>query len=140
MIKAMDDDDYVKLLDRAFTFQLALVSNGNLGSDNFTKVQKEAKEIFQDIEGEMKPWLGKRSREDRAKAERDNFAELWEEFAGFALDDQEALAEWESQLSKHTSGSVADLQERESAEAAQSENFKKRVEEIRQKRARQQGR
>lgn len=140
MIKAMDDDDYVKLLDRAFTFQLALVSNGRLGSDNFTKVQKEAKEIFQDIEGEMKPWLGKRSREDRAQAERDNFAELWEDFAGFALDDQEALAEWESQLSKHTSGSVADLQDRESAEAAQAEDFKKRVEEIRQKRARQQGR
>ena len=71
----MDADDHVKLLDRAFNFQLALVSHGNLGSDNFRKTQKEAKEIFQDIEEAAKPWLGQKSREDRASDERDTFAE-----------------------------------------------------------------
>ena len=136
----MDNEDYVKLLDRAFTFQLALVSNSMLSSDNFQKVQKEAKEIFQDIEGELKPWLGKRSREEREKAEKDKFKKLWEETAGFELDDAEALAEWESKLSKHVSSSVAEVQGKEQATREQSQNFQKRVEEIQQKRARQQGR
>jgi hypothetical protein len=136
----MDADDYVKLLDRAFTFQLALVSHGNLGSDNFSKVQKEAKEIFQDIEGEHRPWLGRRSSDDRATGQRDDFNEMWEELSGFALDDQEALAEWESQLEEHVSGSVADVEQQQRASTDQEANRSQRAQDILEKRARQQGR
>jgi len=136
----MDADDYVKLLDRAFTFQLALVSHGNLGSDNFSKVQKEAKEIFQDIEGEHRPWLGRRSRDDRSTDQRDDFNTMWEEISGFSLDDQEALAAWESQLEGHVSGSVADV-ERQAREVAEDEAGRgQRAQDILEKRARQQGR
>jgi hypothetical protein len=136
----MDADDHVKLLDRAFNFQLALVSHGNLGSDNFRKTQKEAKEIFQDIEGAAKPWLGRGSREDRANDERDTFAEQWEEIAGFSLTDKDAMAKWEDDLTKHTSDSVKGLHERQAAEAKFTDSFAERLAAIQQKRMKQQGR
>lgn len=140
LVRAMNADDHVKLLERAFNFQLALVSHGNLGSDNFKAVQNEAKDIFEDIEGEVRPWLGKRTREERSAAEREEFAQLWEETAGFALDDKEAVAAWEQRVAGHVSDSVKTVEAAEAGQAERRQRFDERLEEIRQKRIRQQGR
>ena len=136
----MDAEDHVKLLDRAYNFQLALVSHGNLGSDGFVKVQKEAKELFKDIEGEARPWLGRSSREDRTAQEKESFNAAWEDVTGFAMDDQEAIAEWEDKLEEVMATSSDGLKNKEMEEADDARRFNTRLEEISNKRKRQQGR
>tara|TARA_R110002051_G_scaffold61354_1_gene112410 strand:+ start:20709 stop:21119 length:411 start_codon:yes stop_codon:yes gene_type:complete len=136
----MDAEDHVKLLDRAYNFQLALVSHGNLGSDGFVKVQKEAKELFKDIEGETRPWLGRSSREDRSVQEQESFAIAWEDATGFSLDDPEAMAEWEERLAGAMTTVEDGLKDKERNEADDARRFNERLEEISNKRKRQQGR
>jgi Ribonuclease G/E len=136
----MESEDHANLLEKAFQFQLALVSNGSLGNDNFSAVQKEAKEIFQDIEGEMKPWSNKRTRAQRQQAEKAMYDEMWQEVAGFSMFDKSAFADWEKDLRNAMAGSQAEFQESQRQQGELESNFAKRVKEIQKKRARQQGR
>jgi len=136
----MESADYSKSLDYALQFQLALVSHGGLDSDNFTKVQKAAKEVFQDLEGEMRPWTGLRSRDDRQTAETDAYDELWQSVAGFSLRDAEAVQAWNEEVTDY----LSDKTEKEEAERSKQELpdqvFAERLKEIRDKRKKQQGR
>lgn len=140
LVRAMESEDHANLLEKAFQFQLALVSNGSLGSDNFSAVQKEAKEIFRDIEGEMKPWTNRRTRAQRQQSEKDMYDELWQEVTGFSMFDKSAFADWEEKLKEATAGSQERLQKSQREQDEQKANFAKRVQEIKKKRARQQGR
>ena len=140
LLRAMESEDYSKSLDYAFQFQLALVSHGRLGSDNFTKVQKEAKAVFQDLEDEMRPWTGRRSKEDRQTAETDAYDEIWKKAAGFSLRDSEAVQAWNEELTDYLTNQT----EKEEAERKKTElpeqAFEERVKDIRDKRKKQQGR
>lgn len=140
MLRTMETEDYSKLLDLAFQFQLALVSNGNLGSDNFSSVQKEAKEVFQDIEGESRPWLGRRSKEDRANSEFEEYDEIWKRNTGFSMKDAEAVEKHGEALQKMVEvNEAAAEEERKKAELPETV-FAERVEAIKKKRKEQQGR
>ena len=140
LVSAMENEDYSNLMEKAFQFQLALVSNGNLGADNFNSVQKEAKEVFQDIEGNVRPWLNRSTREEREFAEKEQYNALWESFAGFSMDDKEALAEWELDLER-AMGSSRGQREQDAAKHDEAmANFDKRRQELLAKRKNQQGR
>lgn len=138
-MRTLDEQSYEKLLDAAFRFQLALVSNPRISSDDFGKTQKEAKEIFADIEGSLRPWLG-RSREDRKKLESQTFREQWKEVAGFDPSDKEAVAKWAEELSKLTQAKAESRMAAEQEEQKRQDSFHRKVEEIRLKRLSQQGR
>jgi hypothetical protein len=133
----MDEAEHGELLNRAFEYQLALVSNPRTSSDDFTKTQREAKDIFEDIEGAMRPWLG-RSKEDRKTNEVEEFKEMWEALAGFNPDDKEALDKWSAEIKKHTTAASQTRLDAENAEAERQGSFHARIEAVRQKRLRQQ--
>jgi len=133
----MDEAEHTELLNRAFEYQLALVSNSRTSSDDFTKTQKIAKGIFEDIEGVLRPWLG-RSKEDRKTHEVDDFKQMWEALAGFSPDDKEALDKWSAEIKKHTTAASQSRVDAEQAEAERQGSFHDKIEAVRLKRLKQQ--
>ena len=139
LLKGMTEVEHGELLRIAYDFQLALISNSKISPDDFTKLQKDAKDTFADIEGSYKPWLGL-SKEDRKVREVAEFKEAWQEMAGFSVDDKEALAEWEASVRDVTEKAFQDTVNAEQEEAARRNSFGEKVREIQEKRLRQQGR
>jgi trans-2-enoyl-CoA reductase len=139
LVRAMDESAHEKLLQNAYKFQLALVSNSRISADDFSRVQREAKELFSDIEGSLRPWLG-RTKEDRGRNQYDEFKEQWKAFGGFDLDDPEAKAEWEEKLEAHTDAAAEQHKAEQAAEQNAQNHLRARMEEVRKKRLRQQGR
>jgi hypothetical protein len=135
----MDEAEYGDLLQRAYEYQLALVSNSRISPEDFTKVQREAKDVFSDIEGSLRPWLGK-TKEDRKTRETQEFKEQWEAIAGFNPDDKEALDRWSQEIKQHTSAAQRKRMETEQAEMNRQGSFQAKLAAVRQKRLRQQGR
>jgi hypothetical protein len=139
LIRAMEETSREKLLHHAYEFQLALVSSSKLSSEDFSKLQKECKELFADLEGSLRPWLG-RSSEDRHTKDVVNFKEQWKAMMGFDPDDLEAKAKWEKEIVE-VSAAVTNRVVASQKEAAEQEaSFYTKVENIRLKRLRQQGR
>lgn len=139
LVRTLDEQSYEKLLGEMFKFQLALVSNPRISSDDFGSTQREAKEIFSDIEGCLRPWLG-RSREERKQQESQTFSEQWQAIAGFDPSDKLAVAKWSEEISKVTQAKVEARLNTEQEEQKRQEAFHRKVEEIRLKRLNQQGR
>jgi hypothetical protein len=139
LIKAIDEQSYEKLLGDMFQFQLALVSNPRISAEDFSATQKEAKEIFADMEGCLRPWRG-RSREERSQQEKQTFKEQWQELTGFDPSDKLAVAKWAEEIENVTRSSAEALMKAEQEEKDRQEAFHRRVEEIQLKRLNQQGR
>ena len=140
LTRVLDTEDRGELLRRAYEFQLALISNARLAeSDNFTAAQKRAKDIFYDLEGNLRPWLG-RTKEDRDIREREQYREQWIAHFGFDPDDAEARHAWEEQLSRSVEDTQTRREEAEAREKNITASFNSRVKEIYLKRLRQQGR
>jgi hypothetical protein len=139
LIQAMEDETHEKLLRETFRYQLALVSNSRISPDDFTAVQREAKELFNDLEGNMRPWIG-RTKENRQADQYTMFKEQWKQLAGFDPSDKEAVAKWGAELEKVTKASGATLAKAEKEEQERKAFFYAKVEEIRRKRLKQQGR
>ena len=135
----MDESAHEKLLQNAYKFQLALVSNSRISADDFSRVQREAKELFSDIEGSLRPWLG-RTQEDRNRNQYAEFKEQWKAFGGFDLDDPEAKAQWEAKLEAEMNATLEKHKATQDAEQNAQVNLQARMEEVRKKRLRQQGR
>lgn len=139
LLKGMEQKNRGELLGNAFKFQLALVSSARISADDFSKTQRKAKELFNDIDAVYRPWVGV-TEDERLKSESESFKEQWEALAGFKLDDAEARAAWETQVKD-----VVAKSELEAAEAAKQEeervaNFKRVKQEVLNKRLSQQGR
>jgi len=138
LIQAMEDESYETLLQTAYKFQLALVSNSKISSEDFSKVQKSAKELFSDIEGHLRPWLV----HERALQQKDQYAtfkEQWKQAVGFDPSDKTALADWEAKVKKVMEVANSSRADKENA-AQQESRIAAKIEEIRQKRLKQQGR
>jgi hypothetical protein len=139
LVRAMDDATHEALYQRAYEFQLALVSNSRISAEDFTRVQKAAKELFGDMEGHLRPWLG-RTKDERAGKEAETFREQWKAVAGFDPQDREAVAAWGEELRKVTAAAV---EAHESAERKAQElldSFQTRADATLKKRLNQQGR
>lgn len=139
LTQSMEDQIQTQLVEAVYKYQLALMSNSMLSADNFTKVQKEARNLFEKLEDNLKPWLSN-LRVDREKEESDKFKADWKRLVGFDPTDKKAVAEWENKIKK-----VLEDQEKGRIDAArkeqnQADSVAKRLEEIKQKRLRQQGR
>jgi len=139
LIHAMEEMDREKLLHYAYDFQLALVSSSKLSSEDFSKLQRECKVLFADLEGSLRPWLG-RSSEDRHTKDVTDFKEQWKALIGFDLDDTEAKAKWEKEITEVSSNVARKVNEAQAKESAQETNFYATLENVRLKRMRQQGR
>lgn len=139
LIRTLDEKSYEKLLGDMFQFQLALVSNPRISADDFSATQKEAKEIFADMEGCLRPWHG-RSREERKQQQNQIVRELWQEMAGFDLSDKLAVAKWAEEIKNLTSASAEAFAKSKQEEKDRQEAFRRKAEEIRLKRFNQQGR
>jgi hypothetical protein len=139
MLQEVENQSDQKLLRLAFDFHLGLISNSNLSADDFKKIQKELMELFKDYEGNLRPWLG-RNREDRYKDMAKDFKEQWKAAAGFDPDDPVALAKWENALTKQREDTEKTHLKNQTVIADQDKQIQQRLQEIKQKRARQQGR
>jgi len=139
LIRAMEESSREKLLHHAYEFQLALVSSSKLSSEDFSKLQKECKELFADLEGSLRPWLG-RSSEDRHTKDVVNFKEQWKALMGFDPDDLEAKAKWEKEIGEAAASVANRVVSTQNEAAAQEASFYTKLENIRLKRLRQQGR
>jgi len=138
-MQAMVEEDRKELLTRAFEHQLALVSSSKISSEDFSETQREARDIFKDIEGVLRPWLGM-TRDDRKTREEMDFKQQWEEFAGFSPDDKEAVDKWSQEIKKHTDAAQDKRVDVERAEAERQSSFHAKIEAVRLKRLKQQGR
>ena len=127
-----------ELLKQAYEFSNALVSNSKLSPDSFSSVQRNSKELYEDMTYNQHSWIG--TKEDREIAERDRFAEQWKAISGFELDDQEAKAEWEDKLRNYQSDSKSDAFKAEQELDVVRANFEAKRREILDKRRKQQGR
>lgn len=139
LVRAMDDATHEALYQRAYEFQLALVSNSRISSEDFTRVQKDAKELFGDMEGHLRPWLG-RTKDERRGKEAETFREQWKDLAGFDPQDRVAVEAWGEEVRKAT---TAITQAHESAEHKAQEllaSFQTRLDATLKKRLNQQGR
>lgn len=139
LIRAMEETSREKLLHHAYEFQLALVSSSKLSSEDFSKLQKECKELFADLEGSLRPWLG-RSSEDRHTKDVVNFKEQWKALAGFDPDDAEAKAKWEKEIEGLASAVTDRIKKAEDETLGKEAAFYTKLENLRLKRLRQQGR
>lgn len=139
LVRTMSDLEYGDLIHKAYEFQLALVSNNRISAEDFSAVQREAKELFKDIEGHLRPWLG-RTKEDRKVQETQEFKEQWEAVAGFYPDDKEALRAWEKEIKQHTDATQERRVEAEREELNRQSTFHAKIEAVRKKRLKQQGR
>jgi len=136
LVQAMSEAESGELLNKAFEYQLALVSNSRTSADDFSKTQRKAKEIFEDIQGALRPWTG-RSKEDRQLSETEEFKKIWEQLAGFNPDDKEALAKWSEEIEKHTqAASQAQIAAEQEKKERQS-SFYDKIEAVRLKRFKQ---
>jgi hypothetical protein len=93
----LENRDKLVLLDRRFQFNLAFVSGTQISSDSYTKKQQQAIEVYEDLQGVFRPWLGRTAKE-RHVEEFEKFRDEWQRVAGFDPTDAEALANWEEQL------------------------------------------
>ena len=139
LIRAMEESSREKLLQHAYEFQLALVSSSKLSSEDFSKLQKECKQLFADLEGSLRPWLG-RSSEDRHTKDVVSFKEQWKALMGFDPDDLEAKAKWEKEIGETAASVTNRVIASQKEAAAQEASFYTKLENIRLKRLRQQGR
>ena len=135
----MEESSREKLLHHAYEFQLALVSSSKLSSEDFSKLQKECKQLFADLEGSLRPWLG-RSSEDRHTKDVVSFKEQWKALMGFDPDDLEAKAKWEKEIGETAASVTNRVIASQKEAAAQEASFYTKLENIRLKRLRQQGR
>jgi len=136
----MQSDDHLMLLKNSYEFKLALVSHGNLGADNFKKVQGDARENFEDLQYSVRPWLGLRTKEERSQGEVDEFKAAWEYYYGFSPDDEEAMADWEDSLSEVSNESQDKFKEQQLELVEAQNRFIRARDAVKNKRFRQQGR
>ena len=139
LINGMEQQNRGKLLHNAYEFQLALVSNNRISADDFSKSQRTAKELFEDMDAVYRPWVGITA-ERRLKSESDAFKEQWEQLAGFKLSDAEARKNWESQIKQVIKDKADAAQEEARKERERVANFEKVRQEVIRKRLSQQGR
>lgn len=139
LLKTMAEVEHGELLRAAYDFQLALVSNSKLSPENFQKVQQDAKDQFADLESLLKPWMGK-TKEDRQAKEARQFAEMWEEVAGFSVKDEEAMQAWEDKVQEVTKQALVGKQEADEEERKRTASFEEVARKVKEKRLRQQGR
>lgn len=139
LVQAMEEQSYEKMLNITYKFQLALVSNSRISAEDFSNVQREARELVNDLECQLCPWLGG-TREERKKQEFQSFREQWKRAAGFDPSDREAVADWSQSIRDHMDRQQEQIQKEQQQQQEQDLNIKRIAEEIRQKRLRQQGR
>ena len=139
LIGGMENETQTQLIELVYKYQLALMSNSTLSANDFSGVQKEARSLFSSIENETKPWAV-RTEADKVEQTRKEFKENWKRLIGFDLEDKEAVTKWENDIAQVLQEKTKTQQEKAAAEQAHTESFAKRVEEIRQRRLKQQGR
>lgn len=137
LVTEMEQKTQIKLKEIIYNYYLALMSNSMLSSDDFSKMQKKAKELFNEIDNAEKPWAAK-SRESVAQQEELALRQQLEKALGFELTNKEALNKW------HEDARKAFAEQGNSSENDKNEEklrlFNQRVAEIKNKRIKQQGR
>jgi hypothetical protein len=139
LVNAIDKQDDEKLLELAFKYQLALISNSSISADDFSKLQKSGKNIFKEIESTTRPWI-EELRKAQQEDEITSFKETWKNLVGFSLDDPEAKAEWERKVEESFEESRIAFEKEQRAAEEERLAFARRLAEIKEKRRKQQGR
>jgi hypothetical protein len=90
----MADEDFGKIIDAAFRYQLAFLSNSATADETFVKNQVKAKELFEEVSRVVRPWTGRPGR--AAQDMIDNMVAMYKQVHGIDdVDDPEFLEQIE---------------------------------------------
>lgn len=126
-------NDWIELRRAKFDYERAYAANSrvDLATQSVALI-----ETYEDLRAAYVPQLGVTTEERQSRLET-SFKERWEDIAGFAPDDADSLAEWESQLRQHMEQSTM-AQDKEKLELEEKlAQFTRQVEYIKQKRLNQ---
>lgn len=99
LVTEMASQDNATLRKSLYDYHLALVANSGLTDDSFKQMQTSAREDFEELISSVRPWESS-SKDSRNDGIVEEFRRDWKEFAGWDLDDKEALAKWEEDYKK----------------------------------------
>lgn len=92
----------MELLDARYRFQLALMSNGSLSAETFSKSQDEAIDLYYQMVAVRQPWDGRSLRERKAREFKDYRQRYIDAFGVDPLDpkfkdwERRKVEEWEA--------------------------------------------
>ena len=112
-----------------------MVANSGLTEDSFKQIQESARGDFENLISAVRPWEG-RNKERRLDSAIEEFRRDWKEFAGWDLDDKEALAKWEKETEANYAKHDAEqerIAEEEATRESRLEEGRQRVEERRRR-------
>jgi hypothetical protein len=130
VVRGIRLQDGIELTKARLGYYQASLASTRIDTD---KTMTLAIEAFEDLQGKLRPWLGV-TEEDRAKRAEENFRSNWEAIAGFSIDDELSLEEWESQLYDHLSEKEKENAEKGRQQEEMLANFHRRVEELKSRR------
>tara|TARA_B100001750_G_C15421785_1_gene553351 strand:+ start:449 stop:865 length:417 start_codon:yes stop_codon:yes gene_type:complete len=89
----MSSQEDRELLDKLYSYHLALVSNSGLTQDSFKSTQKSARDNFEELTASMRPWAG-RNAQERLGQEKEQLAADWKYYFGWDMTDKKKVAEY----------------------------------------------
>lgn len=140
LLRSLDNHSYVDVQRDAYRFHLALLGSPHTSSKSFGSIQKEAIETFQDIDGSIRPWTGRATREQRQQSMSTEFKKSWQEMTGWSVEDPKAMADWEERLYKHQENVTAAREQEAAKEAEKLQKYRDTVDAVLKRRMQQQGR
>ena len=90
LLNALSSQEDRELLDKLYSYHLALVSNSGLTQDSFKSTQKSAKDNFEEISVSMRPWTG-RSAEEKLSQEKEQIEADWKYYFGWDMNDPDEV-------------------------------------------------
>lgn len=126
------------LTGHLYSYHLALVSNAGLSEESFKKVQEDARETYEDLSNEIRPWLGKTAEEraeEKTGQDKDQMKEQWQEFFGWDLDDPVAFKEWQEDMAKTVKEAGENLNRRNADPDDQQQRLREAIERVHERRA-----
>jgi hypothetical protein len=137
LLKGIEAQISENLLSHLFSFYLSQVSNPIIA--NLKESQERALGVYDRLIKNSKPW-SEALKQQQIQNEAESFKQQWEKLTGWNPADKEAVARWSEEL-KTTIRSKRDAREQQGKEAQDRLNsYHRKVEELRQKRLKQQGR
>jgi hypothetical protein len=112
------------MIDAAYRFQLALVSNSQLTDDSFQKAQTRSVELFHDMIGALRPWEGA-SYVERKQQEFQDYRQMYIDAFDVDPSDPEFQA-WEAQRIAEVNAGEFDVEE-EDEEARVTRKLRERM-------------
>jgi hypothetical protein len=140
LLNSMDKQLYVETQRDMYQYRLACLSVSALLGADISEPDKNARELFLDIHGSLRPWIPGLNSRERAEEMTKEYRETWIATYGWDPMDPDKVAEWEDTLRAEQDRREDEQKRAEEEQEEKEKIYKQRVQDIRNKRLAQQGR